>query len=134
VDQESKFDFFLRIVQVIAFLSQLFYMRSVSSSNPSLLDVHYKRNLKIFSTFCPNVSTKVLGSFDLGTLKANLNNKVRLSYYIIQHVDICFWKIIFKLPYKHSVFFDGLIMAICSTGNHRPHTFAVQQRQLLRHI
>ena len=107
---------------------------TVSSSNPSLLDVYYKRNLKTFSTFCPNVSTKVLENFELGIVKADLNNKIRLSLYIIRHVDICVCKIIFKLPNNHSVFCDGLIMAVCSSGDRRPHTFAVLQRQFLRHM
>jgi len=44
---------------------------------------------------------------DLGIIKADLNNKVRLSFYIIRHVDICVLKIIFKLPNNISV---------CATG------------------
>lgn len=133
VDQESKFDL-LYVSCRFALLSQLFYTRSVPSSNPSLRHIYYKRSVKPFSTFCRNVSTKMFWNWDLGIVKVDLNNNVWLSFYIIQYVDICVWKIIFKLPNNHSVFCDGLIMAIWSSGDHRPHTFAVLRRQLLRHM
>jgi len=45
VDQESIIDFVVSIEQVIALVTQWFYMISVPSSNPSLRDVYYERNL-----------------------------------------------------------------------------------------